>query len=154
VADPFSYTASKSGSGAHADMQPPDPAIAGLLDQGSLLRSDDAGATWSTVTGKPGLQLHVESVDPATRQPLPDQPVRMLRDASQLTADLAGIHLLGPPGEFRRHWVIDRSSDANALAALATLPDGALALSFACRRDEDLRVHDILLTYDPWQAGA
>jgi hypothetical protein len=125
----------------------------GALDQGSLLRSDDAGVTWSTVTGKPGLQLHVESVDPATRQPLPDQPVRMLRDSSQLTPDLAAIHLLGPPGEFRRHWVIDRSSDANALAALATLPDGALALSFACRRDVDLRVHDILLTYDPWQAS-
>ena len=127
----------------------------GALDQGSLLRSDDDGATWSTVTGKPGLQLHVESVDPATRQPLPDQPVRMLRDGSQLTPDLAAIHLLGPPGEFRRHWLIDRTSesgDESALAALATLPDGALALSFACRRDVDLRVHDILLTYDPWDA--
>jgi hypothetical protein len=124
----------------------------GALDQGSLLRSDDAGVTWSTVTGKPGLQLHVASVDPATRQPLPDQPVRVLRDNSQLTPDLAAIHLLGPPGEFRRHWLIDRSSDEPALAALATLPDGALALSFACRRDVDMRVHDILLTYDPWDA--
>jgi hypothetical protein len=124
----------------------------GALDQGNLLRSEDDGATWSTATGKPGLQLHVESVDPATSQPLPDQPVRMLRDGSQLTPDLAAIHLLGPPGEFRRHWLIDRTSEESALAALATLPDGALALSFACRRDVDLRVHDVLLTYDPWDA--
>ncbi|WP_428264584.1 hypothetical protein [Haliangium sp.] len=128
----------------------------GLDEEAPLLRSADAGGTWSAVSGRPGLQLHVEHVDDVTRQPLPDKPLRLLGPAEgsgQLSDDVAAIPLLGPPGEFRRHWVINRASDSqDTLANFGTLAGGTAVLAFSCRRDVELSVRDVVLTYDPWAA--
>jgi hypothetical protein len=127
----------------HADMAAAGPAQ----------RSDDAGASWNTITARPALQLAVIEIDPATGNPSPLEPLKLTWVDGVLNGDLVGVGQAGPLSpQFRRYWLAQ--SEAH-LPFLNRIPElgGLLQLGFECRRDVDFSLRDVVLVYNPWQAG-
>jgi hypothetical protein len=117
-------------------------------------RSEDEGATWAPVGGRPLAQLFVRDVDAATGEPRVREPVTLSWQDGLLDADLVGIPPEGfAPADFRRHWLAEGEADRALLERVAAL-DGRLSFGFDCRRDVDLTLSQAALAYNPWAVGA
>jgi len=116
-------------------------------------RSDDAGASWTLITAKPALQLAVNEVD-AEGNPSPLEPLELTWVDGILNADIVGVsgqtRQLAP--QFRRFWVAQEGAHQSFLDRISEL-DGLLTLGFNCRRDVELSLSNVVLVYNPWQAG-
>jgi len=127
----------------HADMDNPD----------SAQRSDDGGASWTLVTAKPALQLAVNEVD-AQGNPSPLEPLALTWADGILNADIVGVkgqtRQLAP--QFRRFWVAQEGAHQPFLNRVSEL-DGLLTLGLHCRRDVEVSLSNVVLVYNPWQAG-
>lgn len=132
----------------HADLDdaPADPT------ESLAQRSTDSGATWSHLGGRPLLHAWVTEIDPATGEPAPVLPLSLAWDDGVLNADVVGV-AASPGAEFTRLWVAEGAAHGAFLDGIADL-DSGLGLHLACRRDVDLSISDLVLTYDPWTAGA
>ena len=120
---------------------------------GSTQRSADDGSTFAQVAGRPMLHVSVTEVDSATGHPTPAFPVSLRWSEGLLNADIVGVagQEASLPPEFRRFWIADGSAHAPFFSRVPEL-GGLLRLTFACQRDVDLTVSDVVLTFDPWNA--
>jgi hypothetical protein len=127
---------------------------ADMANAGPAQRSDDAGASWNIVSARPALQLAVIEVAPVTGAPTSLEPLKLTWIDGVLNGDLVGVEQPGPLSpQFRRYWLAQRPAHLPCLNRIPEL-GGLLRLGFECRRDVDFSLRDVVLVYNPWQAGA
>jgi hypothetical protein len=126
----------------------------GPLDvSGSTQRSDDEGATFSQIPGRPILHVSVTEVDSETGNPTPVFPVALRWRDGLLNADLVGVagQEASLPPDFRRFWIAEGAAQSAFFNSVPAL-QGLLRLTFACQRDVELTMSNAVLTFDPWDA--
>jgi hypothetical protein len=127
----------------HADMDDPN----------ATQRSNDGGASWTLLPAKPLLQLAVVEVDDQGN-PRPLQPLSLTWADGVLNTDIVGVtgQAQQLPAQFRRYWVAQESVHQSFLNRVSEL-GGLLKLGFHCRRDVELSLSNVVLVYNPWEAG-
>jgi len=122
----------------------------------AVLHSLDDGATWSRHDGIPVAQLHVDEIDDRTGEPAP-APILVAWPPDTLATDLLGVsaHGSGPlPASFREQGVTllgRNNGDDDPLGRVREAGE-YVDLSFSCRRDLNLRITDVVFSYNPWGA--
>ena len=122
------------------------------LPPGVAQASGDGGTSWSAVPGQPLLQAWVDEVDAGSGTPAPLLPLSLAWDGGVLNADIVGVSTGAAPPDFTRLWLAEGAAHAAFLEAVAGV-GGTLTLHFDCRRDVELSLSDVALSYDPWTAG-
>lgn len=127
----------------HGDLEPGDAAQ----------RSEDDGATFTRVPGRPTLHVSVKETNPPPGGPCPLHPLSLFWRDGLLNADVAGVAgcAASLPPKFRRFWIAEGAANSSFFQAIGNL-EGVLRLTFACQRDMDLTLSEAIVTYDPWNA--
>jgi len=118
---------------------------------GDALFSEGGG--WTPALAPPLMAAWVDEADPATGAPAPLHPLDLDGPSGPLNRDVAGVAGGLRPPNFVLNWLAVAPAHAAMLAAVGDA-GGDFALGFSCRRDVDLTLSDVMLTYDPWGARA
>jgi hypothetical protein len=113
----------------------------------------EAGDGWAPARASPLAAAWVDEADPATGAPAPLHPLDLEGPGGPLNRDIAGVSGGLRPPSFVLNWLAVAPAHATLLKAVGEA-GGDFSLGFSCRRDVDLTLSDVTLTYDPWAAAA